>query len=147
MQSVQEGGRMNMMIIPLFVLGADSVCDLKRREIFPALTIVCTAAGAAAALTVRNVSLFWLLAAFTPGAVVMALSILTGGKIGQGDAFALFAVGAWTDFWTAWETILLAVFAVSVFSGIWWFVKRKNAEIPFVPFLLAAFGVLSALQR
>lgn len=139
-----KGGMMTMdMIIPFLVMGADCACDIRKREIFPFLTLVGILSGVLFRLAGTHTSCSNLLFALFPGCVVLAGAILSGGQIGKGDALVIFMVGAWTDMWTAWQTLLFGSLFTAAFAMILWIIRRRNEEIPFVPFLFAA--MLTAL--
>ena len=126
-------------LIPLMILCADAAKDLKKKEIFPALTIAGTAAGLAVQIFYYGSA--WALAAFSmmPGLLFLALSVLSRGQTGAGDALVFFMTGAWLGA-DVWRVFLLSLFGSAVFAGILWMIKRKNAEFPLVPFILAAFA-------
>lgn len=131
--------------IPLIILGADSICDLRRLEIFPLLTLAGIAAGIPLRLLGGLVTAPELIFALLPGAVVLTGSVLTRGQIGRGDALAIFMIGAWADLWLVWEVVLFGTFAAAAFCVLLWSFRRKNEEIPFVPFLFAAFLACSLI--
>lgn len=126
------------MVIPLLVMGADSICDLRKREIYPVLTFVGILAGVCFQLFAVRAPFGDLILSLIPGGMVLFASVLTGGQIGKGDALVLLMTGAWTDMWTAWQTLLFGSLFTAAFAVIRWTMRRKNEEIPFVPFLFTA---------
>lgn len=75
------------------------------------------------------------------GVTLLILSILTGGRIGAGDAVLLIVTGIYLGF----EQNMQLFFSGSLLCGIWalgvLILKKKGRKdsIPFIPFLLAAY--------
>ena len=127
------------------VLAVNSVLDIRKREIFPVLTIAAAAAGAALRLAVFNESFTGLVLSLIPGAFMALTAAVTGGKAGFGDALVLICAGAWegaAETWFAFFTSLFLAAAVSVIPVIR---GKKDAGIPFVPFVLAGYAAACAL--
>ena len=78
-----------------------------------------------------------ILIALLPGLVLLGMAIASRGKVGIGDALVLFALAAWGEAEAPAWTLLFALLLVPVAAVI--FKKKKHAEIPFVPFLLAGY--------
>ncbi|MGN0343584.1 MAG: prepilin peptidase [Lachnospiraceae bacterium] len=82
-----------------------------------------------------------LLLGMSVGVVLLFLSVLTGGKIGAGDAVLLIVTGIYLGL----EQNLELFFCGLMLCGLWalgLLVLRKKSRkdsIPFVPFLLAAY--------
>lgn len=79
------------------------------------------------------------------GLGVVLLSKLTGGKIGIGDGIVLGVTGIGLGFWSNMELFALALVMAAVFSiGLIVFRKaNRRTAIPFIPFLLLSFMLLS----
>ena len=75
------------------------------------------------------------------GVVLLMLSVLTGGRIGAGDAVLLIVTGIYLGL----EQNLQLFFSGLLLCGMWalglLILKKKSRKdsIPFVPFLLAAY--------
>ena len=75
------------------------------------------------------------------GVVLLMLSVLTGGRIGAGDAVLLIVTGIYLGL----EQNLQLFFSGLLLCGMWalgLLILRKKSRkdsIPFVPFLLAAY--------
>ena len=117
-----------IMLIPVSILIINSVRDIKKRMIFP-LMLIGTAVGGA---VYKGLS-------FIPGMLILAASLISKEQIGKGDALAVFASGAWSGALDIWKVMLLSSLFTAVFAGIIWIKKKKNAELPYVPFLTAGF--------
>ena len=137
---------MTNWFIPFFVVGADAVSDVRKREIFPLLTAVSAAAGTAAALLETKNITADLFTAMLPGAMLLLVSLISDGQVGRGDALSVFCIGTWVGMWETWAILMIGIFAAAVFSVFLWAVRQKNSEIPFVPFLLAAMIAVRLYQ-
>ena len=78
---------------------------------------------------------------FMPGLLLLASSVLSREKIGQGDAWLFVALGVYLS--AGQQVILLGV---ALFLAAVWIIlfRRRNVvekdiELPFVPFVLAAY--------
>lgn len=125
-------------IIPAVLLLADTVCDIRHKEIYPAATITGAAFGVLSGLLFRNAGVTETVVSLIPGLLLMAVSIASRGQAGAGDALVLLMTGAWTGT-SVWRIFAAGLFGAAVFAGVLWIIKRRNAEFPFVPFLLAGF--------
>ncbi len=125
-------------IIPAIILCADSLNDFKNKEIFLLLTIIGAAEGTLMKLIIPETDLLLIAVSFLPGVLLLAVSAVSRGQTGAGDALVFFMTGAWTGP-GVWRILLSAFFGAAFFGGILWLMKRKNEEFPFVPFILAGF--------
>ncbi|MDF2943160.1 MAG: putative rane protein [Herbinix sp.] len=78
------------------------------------------------------------------GACIIAISKVTGGKIGMGDGFLLCVTGLGLGFWGNLELFGVALFfaaLVSIVLLMFRLADRKKS-IPFVPFLLMGYVFL-----
>ena len=80
-----------------------------------------------------------LLLSLAPGAFLLAVSILTRGQAGAGDALLLCAAGTWSGAQSMLLCLFGALFFLSVLSVVFQLLKKPVREMPFVPFLLAGF--------
>lgn len=83
------------------------------------------------------------------GMVMMAVSKLTKGQFGNGDAFLLIVTGVLLGLQRNLELFFLALLLASIYSGYLLVIKRckKGREIAFVPFLAVAQVFLSLIHR
>ena len=121
----------------------------RKRRIVPDWMLACYLAGqlplGALSMT-PQVLLGTLLSGGIFGAVLWALSRFSGEKMGQGDV-KLLCVTAMTAGWTYTFQVFALGLALSFLYGVYLLlVQRRNmrTEIPFVPFLAAASGILLA---
>ncbi len=85
-------------------------------------------------------------AGLIPGAAAYILSLLSHEKIGKGDAVLLMVTGVYMGFWgnifMLWIGLVLA--AMGGVVAVTMFRKTRSYELPFVPFLFAAFLLMIA---
>lgn len=83
------------------------------------------------------------------GVFMMAVSRLTKGQLGDGDALILMTTGLLLGLRQNLELFFLALFLASIYSGYLLIVKhqKRNYEIAFVPFLASAQLLLLILLR
>ena len=124
------------------VLGIGSLQDIRRRQI----GLYLIAAGAALAIIVNvnaHMDVSFFLPGIIPGVVMMLVSWLSKGKIGMGDALMVMVMGLFLGLYRVMYELVLAL----VMSGCVALIlvifkkKRKEYEMPFIPFLGLAYLV------
>jgi len=72
------------------------------------------------------------------GLVLLGISILTKGEIGQGDAFVIMITGCMWGATKNCSVFFVATIAAGIFSFLILIIKKyeKKASFPFIPFLL-----------
>ena len=86
-----------------------------------------------------------LLMGMTVGVALLFVSVLTGGKIGVGDAVLLMVTGIYLGLRQNLELFLYGLFLCSLWALGLLILRKKNRKdsVPFVPFLRAAYmGIL-----
>ncbi len=75
------------------------------------------------------------------GAVFIAISLVSDGKLGLGDGMAVFALGVYLGGRGAGFTCIYALILSSIFSMIILISGRyaRHREFPFIPFLLIGY--------
>lgn len=126
----------------LLLLGADAVQDLRKREIFllPTLLYGCVHLWIDLPAGRDGNQLVWSLA---PGVFLLLLSLLSGGKVGAGDAWVILAAGPELGFF---PTLIVLWGAMLLICG-WSFAvlmqkKKEKIELPMVPFLFLTAVVM-----
>jgi prepilin signal peptidase PulO-like enzyme (type II secretory pathway) len=144
------------LLICVLVLGANSVSDIRRREILPVFTCLAAGAGALWKLAVLKCGLGPLLLSLIPGVLSAVLSFLTDEDIGYGDAILIAAAGIWCGSPLIWFLIGVAMIVAAAAAAFLllrkFFRSRKIAgpaashrsELPLAPFLFGA-GILCLL--
>lgn len=73
-----------------------------------------------------------------PGICMLGISLVTKGALGLGDGFLTMGLGMCLGAWETTMTLLTGLFGAAFWAG-WDFMlgrKKKNAELPLVPFFL-----------
>lgn len=122
------------------VLVWNTVEDLKKQEVHPYSLLVFGIAGIAFNAVLRYQSLEELLLGIAVGIFFAAVSVLTRGALGFGDALLLCVTGIFLGGTENLRLLLKGMTLCWVFLGLGLLagkVKWKQ-QFPFVPFLLAA---------
>ncbi len=135
------------MLAPLGILAFNIPSDIRRRKIYPMLTLF----GALAGLAVRAVLLYpergsagtvlSVLLSILPGALLLLLARLTEEKVGYGDGIMLLMLGCWSGASAAAISFLLALFYAAILS-----VASGKKEVPFIPYLAAGYLTVMAVR-
>ena len=137
----QDRGFMIKEGVVLVFLGISTWTDLRKRQVSLIITGLFAAAGLGWMLYQGALSAEILLSV-GPGMFFLGLSVLTGGTLGMGDGWIITALGIFLKPEELYEMLLAAVLISAAWSGILMgiFKKKRNTEIPFVPFLLAGYA-------
>lgn len=135
---------MQQMWEQLAVMGMLAICtaqDIKKKQICLIPVLGFGILGIIFHMLWRVQSLENLLLGMSIGVALLLISILTGGKIGAGDAVLLIVTGIYLGL----EQNLELFFCGLLLCGVWalgLLVLRKKSRkdrVPFMPFLLAAY--------
>lgn len=130
-----------LLIRVLPVMLANSIKDLLFKSIFLWLTVAWGVLG----LGMRIYQGCDFDCGFLIGAIILVIAILTKGKIGYGDGILVLALSMHLKVWQLVEVLVIAELAAGVVSllllGFWH--KKKDYEIPFVPFVFLGTLVVS----
>jgi leader peptidase (prepilin peptidase)/N-methyltransferase len=117
-------------------LAVHSIMDLRSGEISLWLTAIYAAVGTLWRIFAGTLT--WeIFFSLIPGVLCLCLAKMTAEKVGYGDGFLLLALGCYLG----WEDMLLLCMTALIGGGICglilmlFFHKKKDYEIPFVPFL------------
>lgn len=132
------------MIQNVMLLGMLGICtieDIRKREVCIYPVMLFGIAGIVMHLYYRNLSIYNLLAGIGVGVFLLLISKLTRGKVGEGDGVVLIASGIYLGFWENTRLLLHGLLFCGICSLILLVCKKKKGtdEIPFIPFLLAAY--------
>lgn len=124
----------------LIFLGINSWLDIRKRQISLFFTAIFALAAFLAALFYHRISWEFFIPAGI-GCFFIGISILSKGALGMGDGLILTALGMamqWSDFIFM---LFIALSACALWSGILlcFLKKKKNTQIPFVPFLMIGY--------
>jgi leader peptidase (prepilin peptidase)/N-methyltransferase len=133
-----------MVVIQILVagmLGINGLTDVLWKKINLLLVAPFFLAGIVCSIVYHMVSPISILAGMGIGMVMLAVSVMTRGKIGIGDGILVITTGLFLGFFDNLFLLLTAAFLAAVVGTGLLFTKRvrKNDEIPFVPFLFIAF--------
>lgn len=126
-----------------------SIRDVRKREIsgvFVAAGILC---GLFYQIVRKEASFQNIFIGCLPGISLMALAILTEGKVGFGDGLVVLMGGMYFDFFDILWWIFVSFFLCACFGGILIVLKKGNrkSELPFVPFLTVVAIIQSVIVR
>ena len=73
------------------------------------------------------------------GAVFIGVALISGGKLGMGDALAILVIGIYLGGSGSALVVLYAMMITAAFSIVLLIIRRGNRDtaLPFMPFLLA----------
>lgn len=77
-----------------------------------------------------------------PGVLLILVALLSGEKIGYGDGISVLVLGLWTSAVFCLLSVTIGLFLAGIYGVILLCTGKKEREIPFLPFLLAAMEVL-----
>ena len=135
-----------MEILVLLFLGINAILDFKYKKIPWVLSICFIVIGIGSVLISSPINWWQFLGAIV-GIGIILISVCTKQAIGLGDGLGLLVVGIFIGLWKTLMILFLAGILVAV-VGIIMMVQKKgnlNTSLPFIPFILAAYGVYMIL--
>ncbi len=116
--------------------------DIKRRELSLCILVIsgCVAIlylAAGGFLTIEQIAV-----SIFPGVMLLVVSFFSGETIGYGDGVATLVLGLWTGSVFCMQAVGLGFALTGLYAIFVLGVKKKQKQIPFVPFLLLAMEVL-----
>jgi Flp pilus assembly protein protease CpaA len=132
-------------ICTLLFLGANAICDIRKREVSLPLIGILAVCGISGAIW-KHVTILERILPMGIGLLMVGFSILSQGGLGMGDALLLTALGTVLEL-PQYLVMLCIGFLLSAFwaAGLMTLGKKgRNAEFPMVPFFLAGYvgGIL-----
>ena len=123
------------------MLGLYSIEDIRKRTITAKYLIVFGIAGVMIHLCKRDISLLGLLLGAGVGMGMVCISFITRGRVGMGDGLLLITTGIFLGGAVNMELLMISLVYASFYSlGVIIFrKKKKNCEIPFIPFIFAGY--------
>lgn len=127
------------LVIALLIWNAWQDC--RKKEIVPVSLWIFLAAGLLVNMVYAYQSPASLLGGMLTGGGILILSHLSKGAVGRGDGYLLCVTGVYLGTAETLALLLGALFLCAVWSLLLLALKRagRKTEIPFVPFLLAAY--------
>lgn len=120
--------------IAAIFLAVNALRDIKRREIFFWPSLLVLASGAIWHLLTYGAASLML--SLIPGALLLASSHLSGGRIGAGDGIIALAAGPLLGLLQSARMLIGGIFLAGIAAAILLALGRRGEELPFVPFLL-----------
>lgn len=135
-----------MEILVLLFLGVNAILDFKYKKIPWALSICFIVIGIGSVLTSSPIN-WWQFLGAVVGIGMILISVCTKQAIGLGDGLVLLVVGIFIGLWKTLMILFLAGILVAVVGIVLMVQKKGNLKtsLPFIPFLLAAYGVYMIL--
>lgn len=135
---------MQQMWSRVVVMGMLALCsaeDIKKKRIRLNPLLAFGILGIFFHMLWRMQSIGDLLLGMTVGVLLLFLSVLTGGKIGMGDAVLLIVTGIYLGLRQNLELFFYGLLMCSMWALGLLILRKKSRKdsIPFVPFLLAAY--------
>lgn len=137
---------MTETILTTAFLSLCSYTDIRKRVVYLKLLIPFFIAGVLlCALSGKNAVISGAAGACA-GFFILILSMATKGAVGEGDGLVLMITGFYLGFFMNLKLIFTALFLSAMCSVAAVIIKgwKKDMELPFMPFLLAAFIVIKA---
>ncbi len=127
--------------VALGLLGVCSVEDIRKREIGVYKIFLVGIAGVFLHIFREKIGIYNLLAGMSIGLVLLLLGKVFKGSIGSGDGLILMDTGILLGLERNLELFLNGLLLAGVWALILWvfFRKKKEYEIPFIPFLLISY--------
>ncbi|MBQ7506057.1 MAG: prepilin peptidase [Lachnospiraceae bacterium] len=147
MALVQDAGNnlLIRLVLVLFLLYIMSVEDVRERALSVIRILPFGAAGLILSILSAERDIAGILSGTAIGAVLIAISAVTQGKIGMGDGLVVAAVGMTLGFSLTFSLVFFSFLAGSIYALFLLVVKRKSrdTEYPYMPFLFVTYvGVL-----
>lgn len=123
--------------------------DIKYKKICVSWLLYFMLASIGYHLFFQQQSFFEICIGMIPGLLLLLLSVVSHGGIGEGDGILLLALGIDLGVEAAVQMLLCAsAFAALYALFIYLYEKKsRNAQIPFVPFLFLAFATELFVRR
>lgn len=127
-------------------LGIYCIEDIRKKQITVSLAILSAIAAVIMHLCYQTESIYSMLAGALVGSLILIVSKITNGKIGMGDGVVFMLTG----FYLGAEKNLELMFLSFCLAGIWAWIKvflfhKGKEELPFLPFLFLAYGILQCI--
>lgn len=129
-------------ILELFLLVGNSITDLCVRRISLSFSGICALFGLWLCLTDgRNVPA--VLGALLPGLLLTAAGFFMKEQVGTGDGLVILISGLFLTLREVLSLCATASLLALIPAGVLFLLGRRKAKIPFVPFLLAGYVLIT----
>jgi len=140
------------MILSILITAFLLICsytDIRNNEIYLKVLLPFFLAGVIIAAASGPEAVITALTGTAAGIALLIISRITKGAIGEGDGLILVVTGIFLGFSENLRLLTFALFLSALFSVGAMILKgwKKDRELPFVPFLLAAFLIIKIGDR
>ena len=111
---MEEGLKTAGILLPLLMLSAGTWTDIREKRVDVRPILLAGLAGIAIRIIVRDEGIPVLLAALTPGMLLLAVALTSRGGVGMGDGLCVLVLGLYFSP----EEVLMILFAALCFGGV-----------------------------
>lgn len=126
------------------MLAICSVLDLWKKQIPMIVVLFFGLTGVWYQIGYGKLPLWDVISGVMVGVVLYAISMVSGERIGKGDAMMLMSSGLYLGFWKNVTLLWMGSAMAGVLCLVLYLCRKKakNATVPFAPFLLGAYLLL-----
>lgn len=127
----------------------NSILDIRKKRVSVIVIIIMGVCAVAYNFYYNLFTLPESLLSFVPGIIMLILAFLSDESIGYGDGVLMLCLGLFAGMEEIFLIFMLAVSVAGIMAMIFVFIchKRKDYEIPFVPFIFLGYGIMKGLVR
>ena len=134
---MEEGLKTAGILLPLLMLSAGTWTDIREKRVDVRPILLAGLAGIAIRIIVRDEGIPVLLAALTPGMLLLAVALTSRGGVGMGDGLCVLVLGLYFPPEEVWRILFLALCFGGVMGVFLLFRGRgRGHSFPFLPCLL-----------
>lgn len=137
MREILQIGLMVVILVPC------CITDLKEKRVPTVWLLINAMAGIAVSVFWKE-NLFQIFWGLVPGLFLFAVSFLSSGGIGRGDAYLYLAAGSIMGLWGSVMLLFTSLVLASVYGFYLLKIRKRGRKykIPFAPFTAGGYGVL-----
>lgn len=123
----------------IIFLGSLSICDIRSKKLPIYVFVVAGIAGIILAIINKDIFTVKFIINLLPGIAAMIICKITKEAIGYGDGLAILILGLFIPLSEMLSSFLIGISICGIVALVMvlFFHKKKNAEIAFIPFLMA----------
>lgn len=130
----------------LSMLGICSYEDIKTKKIGVVVVLMFAIFGVINRLVLGIPDIKGMVGGMLLGGALFLAGLLFKGSLGNGDALMVMVSGIYLGFWNNLLLLWIASLLVGIAGVLLIIAGKRNKEIPFAPFLLAAYLLLLLLE-
>lgn len=130
------------------LLGISAWIDIRKKIVSDKILVLSFCLGIVVFLIFQPFTILWAAGGTLIGMLVMGISKLTKGQIGMGDGKLLCVTGIYLGVYKNLELFFTALLLASIWGIIVLMIRKadRKTELPFVPFLMMAYVVMTVTQ-